>query len=160
RPLDKPDGIRLPQREWRVATENEMCRVDTIGLKGSAQIRRLKTDGVVIDRSQIGGQRTFKARRKAGIGIELSLHSRAQQWNETAQMRAEKPQRRVSIQQPSEDHVKDIERGIEKVPADDSQFVITHPFAGRRIGWMNHERNIQFGRRFEDWREFFRIQIA
>jgi hypothetical protein len=50
RPLDKAHGIRLPQREWRVAAENEMGRVDTVGLKGSAQIRRLKTDGVVIDR--------------------------------------------------------------------------------------------------------------
>jgi hypothetical protein len=50
RPLDKADRIRLPQREWCVATENEMPRVDTVGLKGSAQIRRLKTDGVVVDR--------------------------------------------------------------------------------------------------------------
>src|SRR5262249_7044971 len=43
RPLDKSDRIRLPQREWCIATENEMCRVDAVGLKGSAQIRGLKT---------------------------------------------------------------------------------------------------------------------
>src|SRR6516225_1843287 len=56
-----------PQREWCVAPENEMPRVDTVGLKGSAQIRRLKTDGVVVDRLQIGGQRTFKAGGKPRI---------------------------------------------------------------------------------------------
>src|SRR5262249_2497035 len=160
RPLDKADGIRLPQRKWRVATENEMRRVDTVGLKGSAQIRRLKRDGVVEDRLKIGGQRTFKTGGKPRIGVELSLHARPQQWSKAAEMRAAEPQTRVSIQQPAEDHVKDIEGGIEKITADDSQFVIARPVAGRRIGRMNDKRNIQLGRRVEDWREFFRIQIA
>jgi hypothetical protein len=50
RPLDKADRIRLSQREWCVATENEMCRVKAFGFKGSAQIRWLKTDGVAVDR--------------------------------------------------------------------------------------------------------------
>src|SRR5262249_54917260 len=98
RPLDKSDGIRLPQRKWCVAAENEVSRVDTIGLKGSAQIRRLKTDRVVVDRWQIGGSRTFGGVGRRGIGIELSLHTRLQEGSKSAQMRAEEPPTRVSIQ--------------------------------------------------------------
>src|SRR5215471_19635527 len=75
-------------------------------------------------------------------------------------MRAAEPQTRVSIEYSTEDHVKDIESGIEKITADDGQFVIACPVAGRRIGRMNNKGNIQLGRRVEDWREFFRIQIA
>src|SRR5262249_16217408 len=98
RPLDKSDRIRLPQRKWGVATKNEMRRVDSIGLKGSAQIRRLKTDGVVVERLKPGGEGTFKAGGKPRIGIEFSLHTRPQQWSKTAEMRAAEPQTRVSIQ--------------------------------------------------------------
>src|SRR5262249_62092960 len=83
RPLDKADRIRLSQREWRVATENEMCRVKTVGFKASAQIRRLKTDGVVVDRLQIGGQRTFEAGWGAPIWLEGSFVAVAPQEGRT-----------------------------------------------------------------------------
>ena len=37
RPLDESDRIRLAQREWCVAAENEMGRVYPVGLEGGAQ---------------------------------------------------------------------------------------------------------------------------
>lgn len=123
-PLDEADRIRLAEREWSIAAEHKMRWVDSVGLDGSARIGWLETDCVVIDRSQIVAERLFQATRKLRIGIELPLHAHLQQRGIAAEMRAADPQRRISIEQAAKYHMKDIERGVEQIAADDRQLVL------------------------------------